>query len=276
LKEKYLCAPCVPFKPTEIEILRRKTGTVQSEEWIFGLNPVLEALKSGRNIKALYVSSGRHERVSEIRKAAEARGICVELSDNTFFDARFPKGHQGVAARVAPRGYASLDALISIPSKRGEIPLFILLDSLEDPRNFGAILRTADAAGVHGVVIQSHRSVSLGPEVAKTSAGAVEYVPVAIVSNIKHAIREMKERGITVMGTESGPHTPIWDMDLAQPLAVVVGSEGKGIRRTVKENCDFVGSIPMRGRINSLNVSVATGVVLFEVARQRYGKPYSY
>jgi 23S rRNA (guanosine2251-2'-O)-methyltransferase len=245
---------------------------VQPEEWIFGFNPVLEALKAGRNIKAVYVSSGRHERVSDIRKAAELRRVPLEVPDPTFFDARFPKGHQGVAARVVQRGYVALDDLISIASRKSEIPLFILLDSIEDPRNFGAILRTADAAGVHGVVIQSHRSVSLGPEVAKTSAGAVEYVSVSMVSNIKHAIKEMKESGIMVMGAESGAHAPIWDVDLTQPLAVVVGSEGKGIRRTVKEKCDFVGSIPMRGKINSLNVSVATGIFLFEIVRQRYSK----
>jgi len=245
---------------------------VHPQEWIFGFNPVLEALKAGRNIKAVYLSSGRHERVSEIRKAAQLRGVPVEFADTIFFDSRFPKGHQGVAARVVQRGYVSLDDLISIASRKNEIPLFILLDSIEDPRNFGAILRTADAAGVHGVVIQSHRSVSLGPEVAKTSAGAVEYVSVSMVSNIKHAISEMKERGIMIMGAESGARAPIWDMDLTRPLAVVVGSEGKGIRRTVKEKCDFVGSIPMRGKINSLNVSVATGIFLFEIVRQRYGK----
>jgi len=253
----------------EIKFLNRKTKTVQSEQWIFGLNPVLEALKSGRDITTVYVSSGRHERMSEITEAAEIRGVPVEFSDIAFFDARFPKGHQGVAARAAQRGYISLDALIAIPSRKKEIPLFILMDSVEDPRNFGAILRTADAAGVHGVVIQSHRSVSLGPEVAKTSVGAVEYVPVSMVSNIKHAIKEMKERGIMIMGAESGVRAPIWDVDLTQPLAVVMGSEGKGIRRTVKEKCDFVGSIPMKGKINSLNVSVAAGILLFEVVRQR-------
>ena len=244
--------------------------TMQPEGWIFGFNPVLEALKAGRNIKAVYLSSGRHERVSEIRKVAELKGVPVEFADTTFFDTRFPKGHQGVAARAMQRACVSLDDLISIPLRKGEIPLFILLDSIEDPRNFGAILRTADAAGVHGVVIQSHRSVSLGPEVAKTSAGAVEYVSVSMVINIKHVIREMKERGIMVMGAESGLHSPIWDVDLTQPLAVVMGSEGKGIRRTVKEKCDLVGSIPMKGKINSLNVSVAAGILLFEVVRQRY------
>jgi 23S rRNA (guanosine2251-2'-O)-methyltransferase len=272
LKEKWFCISQFAYQVNEIKFLKRKTRSVQSEQWIFGLNPVLEALRSGRKITTVYVSSGRHEKMSEISKAAETRGVPVEFPDGAFFDARFPKGHQGVAARAAQRVYIGLDDLIAIPSKKKENPLFILLDSIEDPRNFGAILRTADAAGVHGVVIQSHRSVTLGPEVAKTSAGAVEYVPVSMVANIKHAMREMKERGITIMAAESGVHAPIWDADMTQPLAVVMGSEGKGIRRTVKENCDFVGSIPMRGQLNSLNVSVAAGIFLFEIVRQRYGK----
>ena len=245
---------------------------MQPKEWIFGFNPVLEALKAGRSIKSVYLSVGRHEKVSEIRTAAELRGIPVESADTTFFDARFPKGHQGVAARAIQRDYISLTDLVSIPSRRKEIPLFLLLDSIEDPRNFGAILRTADAAGVHGVVIQSHRSVSLGHEVAKTAAGAVEYVSVCMVTNLKHAMREMRDKGIVLIGAESGARAPLWDVDLTRPLAVVMGSEGKGIRRTVKENCDLVGSIPMRGKINSLNVSVATGIFLFEIVRQRYGK----
>jgi len=245
---------------------------VQTGQWIFGFNPVLEALRSGREIITVYVSSGRHERLSEIRKAAETRGVSLEFADAVFFDSRFPKGHQGVAARAVQKTYISLENLISIPLKRKEIPLFIILDSIEDPRNFGAILRTADAAGAHGIVIQSHRSVAVSPEVAKTSAGAVEYVPVSMVVNIKHAMREMKERGIIIMAAESGVHAPIWDADLTTPLAVVMGSEGRGIRRTVKDNCDFVGSIPMMGEINSLNVSVAAGIFLFEIVRQRYAK----
>jgi 23S rRNA (guanosine2251-2'-O)-methyltransferase len=243
--KKRTYVPQFTFQINEIGFLRRKTKTVQPEEWIFGFNPVLEALKAGRNIKAVYVSSGRHGRVPEIRKTAKLRGVPVEFPNATFFDTRFPKGHQGVAARVVQRGYVSLDHLISIPSRKREIPLFILLDSIEDPRNFGAILRT--------------------------SAGAVEYVSVSMVTNIKYAIQEMKGKGIMVMGAESEAHAPIWDLDLTQPLAVVVGSEGKGIRRTVKEHCDFVVSIPMRGEINSLNVSVATGIFLFEIVRQRYG-----
>lgn len=239
------------------------------EEWIYGFNPVLEALMAGRNIRVVYISSGRHERVGEIRREAKLRGVPLEIQGPSFFDGRFPKGHQGIAARVARKSYVGLDEILMVPGERNEEALLIILDSIEDPRNFGAVLRSAEAAGVHGVVIQSFRSVSLGPEVSKTSAGAVEYVPIAVVSNIKHAIRELKEGMITVVGAEAGDHPAIWEADLTGPLALVVGSEGKGIRKTVKENCDLIVSLPMKGKINSLNVSVATGVFLFEILRQR-------
>ncbi|HTR45735.1 MAG TPA: TrmH family RNA methyltransferase, partial [Thermodesulfovibrionales bacterium] len=152
------------------------------------MNPVLEALAAGRNVKTLYISAGRHDRVGQILGEARARGIPVETPDLPFFENRFPKGHQGVAARVVQRGHMGLHELLMIPSERGEIPLFLVLDSIEDPRNFGAILRSADASGVHGVVIQAYRSAGVGPLVAKSSAGAVEYVPVSVVPNIKHAI----------------------------------------------------------------------------------------
>lgn len=242
---------------------------MHSEEWIYGLNPVFEALKAGRNIKTVYVSSGRHEKAGQLRHAAEQRGIPVETPDSTFFDSRFPKGHQGVAARVVQKGYISLDELLAVPEKRNEPALFVILDGIEDPRNFGAILRSSDAAGVHGVVIQSHRSASLGPEVAKTSAGAVEHIPVSMVPNIKHAMREMKEKGIMVVGSEAGDYPALWEADLTVPLALVIGSEGKGARKTVKESCDIIVNIPMRGKIKSLNASVAAGVALFEILRQR-------
>lgn len=243
-----------------------------ASDWICGLNTVLEALRAGRDIKAVYLMTGRHDNAARIRAEAEKSGIHVKTADSSFFDAQFPKGHQGIAAQASKKEYISLDELLAIPSKKNELPLFVVIDCVEDPRNFGAILRSADAAGVHGVVIQSHRSVSLGAEAAKSSAGAVEYVPVAMVSNIKHAISRMKDEGITILGAEAEAPSSIWAADLNVPLAVVVGSEGKGMRRTVKENCDLLVSLPMKGRINSLNVSVAAGIMFFEILRQRTTK----
>ncbi|HET6513685.1 MAG TPA: 23S rRNA (guanosine(2251)-2'-O)-methyltransferase RlmB [Thermodesulfovibrionales bacterium] len=244
----------------------------RTEEWIYGLNPVLEAMIGGRGVKAVYLSPGRHEKIVQIKREAEVLGIPVESADSSFFDSRFPKGHQGVAARVLQRGYVDIEDLLVIPLERKEVPLFVALDLIEDPRNFGAMLRSADASGVHGVVIQSHRSATLGPEVSKSSAGAVEYVPVAVVPNIKHAIRRMKEEGITVVGAEADAHTLLWDADLTVPLCIVIGSESQGMRRTVREHCDVVAGLPMKGRINSLNASVAAGIILFEILRQRFTK----
>jgi 23S rRNA (guanosine2251-2'-O)-methyltransferase len=241
-------------------------------EWIYGLNPVLEAIKAGRKIQTLFISSSRHNNVPELKKEAEDRNIPMKISDPTFFDGIFTKGHQGVAARVLPKSYIDLESLLEIPLRKNETPLFIILDCIEDPRNFGAILRVADAAGAHGIVIQSHRSVTLSSEVSKASAGAVEYVSVSMVANIKHAIHKMKERGIKVIGAEPGAGLGIWDLDLRVPLALVIGSEGKGLRKTVSESCDVLVRLPMQGRINSLNVSVATGILTFEILRQRLRK----
>lgn len=238
-------------------------------EWIYGINPVFEALRAGRRIKTIFIAAGRHEKTLQIRTEAEKRGITLRTEDSGFFDRRFPKGHQGVAALGYSKGYISLDELLTIPEQSREDPLFLLLDCIEDPRNLGGILRSADAAGIHGVVIQSHRSAGLGPEVSKTSAGAVEYVPLCLVANIKHALSKLKDRGITVVGAEASAGVVMWEVDLTGPLALVIGSEGKGMRRTVREHCDLLVRLPMRGNVNSLNVSVAGGILLYEVLRQR-------
>jgi 23S rRNA (guanosine2251-2'-O)-methyltransferase len=244
-----------------------KSGS--ADNWIYGINPLFEAIKAGRKIKKIFLSSGRHEKASEIRKEAAMRNIPVTIVDPAFLDNMFKKGHQGIAASVLPKHYVPVDELLDIPLKKNEIPFFLILDCVEDPRNFGALLRVADAAGIHGIVIQSHRSVTLSAEVAKVSAGAVEYVPVTIVTNIKHAIREMRESGITIVGTDAGAQDVLWDIDLTIPIALVIGSEGKGLRKTVSNLCDMRIKIPMRGKINSLNVSVAASICAFEILRQR-------
>ena len=250
-----------------------RTGKLRSDrEWIYGLNPVLEAIRAGRNIKSIFISSIRHDKVYDIKKDAEERKIPVKISDPDFFDSIFGKGHQGVAAEVTSKGYIPLEELLDIPLKKKETPLFIILDCIEDPRNFGAIVRVADAAGFHGIIIQSRRSVTLGAEVSKASAGAVEYVPVSMVVNIKYAIYEMKRRGITVIGAEADAEKPLWELNFKLPLALVIGSEGKGIRKTVRKNCDALVKLPMQGKINSLNASVAAGIFAFEILRQRLHK----
>jgi 23S rRNA (guanosine2251-2'-O)-methyltransferase len=239
------------------------------EEWLYGFNPVLEAIKSGRKIKTVYISKQRHEQVQKIIELAKAEGIRVELAERDFFDTRFYKGHQGIAAVVEKKGLLTIDELLTIPEKREELAFFLILDLIEDPRNFGAILRVADATGVHGVVFQYHRSAGITPVVSKASAGALEHVNIAEVVNIKHAIDKMKRLDITIVGAEAGSELTPWDIDMKGPMAFVIGSEGQGLRKTVREMCDFVVSLPMRGIVNSLNVSVATGILSYEVIRQR-------
>jgi 23S rRNA (guanosine2251-2'-O)-methyltransferase len=239
------------------------------EEWIYGLNPVLEALHAGRQIKSVFIASSRRDKTRDIEREISRRGIALKRAETVFFDTRFPKGHQGVAAVVASRKFLVTEDILNIPSVRAEMPLFLVLDCLEDPRNFGAILRSAEAGGVHGVVIQSHRSVTLSPEAAKTSAGASEHIAIARIPNIKNAIRDMKHEGLTIIGAETGAGKRMWDLNLREPLALVVGSEGRGLRKTVKAQCDIITSLPMRGKVNSLNISVAVGILIFEVMRQR-------
>ncbi len=241
----------------------------RQSSWLYGLNPVREALRSKRPVKALHVYSGRHRGVAELKAEAQRRGIPVKTEPADFFDSRFPKGHQGVAAEVLLKGYVSLAELLAIPGERGEAPFFVVLDQVEDPRNLGAVLRTAEAAGVHGVVIQRRRQAGLGPEASKASAGASEYVAVAAVSNVKHALDEMKEAGIAIAGAEADAEALPWEVGLSGPLALVIGSEGRGLRRVVRQRCDLVMRLPMRGRVNSLNTSVAAGVLIYEALRQR-------
>jgi 23S rRNA (guanosine2251-2'-O)-methyltransferase len=247
-----------------------QTGKSRSPDaWIYGLNPVLEAIRSGREVRTVVVSASRRDHLPLMEAEAASRGVKFRREDPAFFDDRFPKGHQGIAALVAARKYLGLEELLEIPFRKGELPLFLILDCLEDPRNLGAILRVADAGGVHGVVIQSYRSADLGPEAVKASSGASEHIPVAMVANVKHAMREMKEAAITVAGAEAEGGGVAWEMDLSVPLALVIGSEGRGLRRTVKESCDMLVSLPMKGAVNSLNAAVATGIIIFEIMRQR-------
>ena len=245
---------------------------MEKSTFIYGLNPVLEALKAGRKVDAMYIHSGRHKGVEALMSEAKGRGIEVIEKPLAFFDERFPKGHQGVAAKVKERGYTPLDELLGIPEKRKEPAFFVILDEIEDPRNLGAIIRSAEAAGAHGVVIQKHRAAGLTPEAVKASAGAAEHMAVSMVPNIKHAMAEMKENDILIVGAEGGAKTSPYDIDLTVPLALIVGSESKGLRETVKSKCDYLLSLPMRGRVNSLNASVAAGVFLYEILRQRLTK----
>ena len=247
---------------------------------IYGLSPVLEALRARRRpINKILVAAGTHPaRLNELTETARRAGVRVEKRDRRALD-EIARGanHQGVVAIFAESNRGAsyvetetiLDSLGQAPEK---LPLVVLLDGIEDPHNLGAILRTCEGAGVDGVFIPERRAAGLNETVAKTSAGAVEYVRVARATNLARLIDELKDRGLCVVGVEGGMETSYSSFDFNVPLAIVLGSEGKGIRRLVREKCDAIVSIPMRGHINSLNVSVAAGVVLFEVLRQREGE----
>lgn len=248
--------------------MRHDPHTAEKDLWIYGINPVGEALRSGRRVLALYTLAQKgHAR--DIVEAARAKGIPVKVVDRKFFDDRFHKGHQGIAAVVEKKKTIGIEELLEIPGQKRETPFFLILDLIEDPRNFGAILRVADAAGMHGVVFQSHRSAGLTSLVAKASAGALEHVHLVEMPNIKHAMEKMRRADVVLIGAEAGADRTLWDTDMRPPLALVVGSEGEGLRRTVRELCDTVVTLPQQGAVNSLNVSVATGILAYEVLRQR-------
>ncbi len=245
---------------------------MKNKNLIYGMNPVREAIKAG-SVEEVYVSPSRKKGLRDMLKEAGAAGVEVKVMHEAgFFDSRFPKGHQGIAASVSGvsrEPLDSIDDLLGQVEAEGRLPLYIVLDQIEDPRNLGAILRTAEAAGAAAVVTQERRSAGLSPEAVKASAGASQHIPLVVVTNIKNALRRMKGEGITVAGAEAlDEAVPAWDADLALPLALVVGSEGKGLRRTVREMCDVLVSLPLRGKVGSLNVSVACGAIIFEILRQ--------
>lgn len=239
---------------------------------IFGINPVIEAFKSGRPIQRLLIAEQRKadRGISEIIRLARSAGTEIRMTTRDALNREAANAvHQGVLALAAAREYAALDDILQVPSRRGQVPLYLVLDGVEDPRNLGAILRTAEAAGVHGVVIPERRAAGLTDTVAKAAAGALEYVPVVKVVNIVNTIEELKKTGIWVAAAEAGGDMQYWDADFVRPTALVLGGEDKGVRRLVREHCDYTLSLPLMGKISSLNVSVAAGVLLYEVLRQR-------
>ena len=238
---------------------------------IEGRNAVMEALRSGAAIDKIYIAKGDTDNnLGYIAAAARSRGVVVVEADRRKLDGMSrTHSHQGVIAVAAVREYASVEDILAAAREKGEAPLLVVCDELSDPHNLGAVIRTAECAGAHGVVIPKRRSAGLTAVVAKTSAGAVSYLPVARVSNLTTLLKQLKEEGLWIFGTAADGATPLYQADLKGPAAIVIGSEGDGMSRLVREQCDFLLSIPMRGQVNSLNASAAAAVVLYEAVRQR-------
>ena len=246
----------------------------ENEGQLEGRNALTEALRSGRTIDKVFIAAGETDRGLQ-RLAAEAKeaGAVVVPVDRRKLDAMSTtRAHQGVIALAAARAYFSIDDILQEAADRGEAPLLVICDELSDPHNLGAILRSAECAGAHGVIIPKRRSVGLTAVVAKASAGAVEYMKVARVTNINAAISELKEKGVWIFGTAAEGSVPMYQADLTGPAAIVIGSEGDGMSRLVEKNCDVTMHIPMKGRITSLNASAAASILLYEAVRQRGGK----
>ena len=242
-----------------------------AEELIEGRNPVTEALRAGTVIDKLYVARGETDRTlgRMINLAKKAGAVVVECDRRKLDAMSRTHSHQGVIAVAAAQAYAAVEDILQSAADRGEPPLVVVCDEISDPHNLGAVIRTAECAGAHGVIIPKRRSAGLTAVVAKTSAGAVSYLPVARVPNIPSLLKDLQKRGLWIFGTAAGGTTALYDADLRSPAAIVIGSEGDGMGRLVREGCDFLVSIPMKGRISSLNASAAAAILLYEALRQR-------
>lgn len=240
---------------------------------IEGRNAVLEAFRSGKTIDKLFVLEGcKDGPVQTILREAKKHDTIVQFVKKERLEQMSETGkHQGVMAYAAAYEYAELEDIFRLAKEKGEPPFVLVLDGIEDPHNLGAMIRTANQAGIHGIIIPKRRAVGLTATVAKTSAGAVNYVPVVKVTNLTNTIKELKERGLWFVCADMDG-TQMYDLDLKGPIGLVIGSEGDGVSHLVRENCDFIASIPMKGDIDSLNASVAMGVLAYEIVRQRMGK----
>ena len=239
------------------------------EDIVAGRNAVLELLKSDKDINKIYVERGeKHGSINEIvARAREARVVLVEVDSDKLNN--MADNHQGVVAVVPPFNYCEVEDILDYAKEKNEDPFIIILDGIEDPHNFGSIIRTAETAGVHGIIIPKRRNVAVNSTVAKVSTGATAYVKVARVNNLNETIKKLKDSGLWVIGTDGEADTLYYNQDLKGPLAIIIGSEGFGISKLVKENSDILIKIPMKGQITSLNAAVSTGIVIYEAVKQR-------
>lgn len=254
-----------PFRPDPQEEREEVEGQLE------GRNALTEALRSGRAVDKIFVADGDIDRGLQrlVAEAKDAGAVIVPVDRRKLDQMSFTHSHQGVISLVAAHEYSTIDDILDFAAKKEENPLIIICDELSDPHNLGAIMRTAECAGAHGVIIPKRRSVGLTATVAKASAGAIEYMKVARVPNINNAIAELKEKGVWVFGAAAEGSIPMYQADLSIPAAIVIGNEGDGISPLVRKNCDVILHIPMRGSISSLNASNAASILLYEAVRQR-------
>ncbi|MCD8341788.1 MAG: 23S rRNA (guanosine(2251)-2'-O)-methyltransferase RlmB [Clostridiales bacterium] len=252
---------------------RRQPSEAEADGVIEGRNAVMEALRAGVPLDKVYVAKGETDStLSYITARARESGAVVVDADRRKLDAMSrTHSHQGVIALAAVREYADVDDILRAAEEKGEKPLIVVCDELSDPHNLGAVIRTAECAGAHGVIIPKRRSAGLTAVVAKTSAGAVSYVPVARVPNLTATLNDLKRKGVWIFGAEADGETPLYQADFKGAAAIVIGSEGFGMNRLVRECCDFTVSIPMKGQVNSLNASASAAILLYEAVRQRLG-----
>lgn len=238
---------------------------------IAGRNPVMEALRAGTIIEKVVILAGvKGNAIEKIRTMAKRNRVpCVEVGKQKFRELVSDTTTQGVVAIVGTKAYVELDDILAIAQQRNEPALILILDEIEDPQNLGALIRTAECAGVHGCVIPKHHAASVNQTVSKTSSGASEYLPVAKVTNIANTLDELKQKGFWIVGADSGAEKLYTQIDYSTPTAIVIGNEGNGIRQLVKEKCDFVVKIPLYGKVESLNASVAGALMMYEVVRKR-------
>ena len=250
---------------------KKNALTAEADGLIEGRNAVIEALRAGTAIDKIYLQKGETDKtLGHIASKARAAGTVVVEADRRKLDAMSrTHAHQGVIALASVREYVSVESILNAAREKGEAPLLVVCDEISDPHNLGAVIRTAYCAGAHGVIIPKRRSAGLTAIVAKTSAGAVSYMPVARVANIPSLLKDLKKQGVWVFGTAADGNTTLYNADLKGPAAIVIGSEGDGMTRLVAENCDFLVSIPMKGQISSLNASAAAAILLYEAVRQR-------
>lgn len=241
------------------------------KEILAGVNSIMEALKGRRRIEKIYLQLGRQgKRVEDLLRLAQKKGVFVQYVEKRQLDQMYTlSNHQGIIARVESYQYSDLGEVLEIAALKGQSPFLLILDGLEDPQNMGSIIRTAECAGAHGIIIPRHQSVEITAAVAKASAGAVEHMPIIKETNLVNTIKELKDKGFWIIGADMQGKRDYFSTSFPSPTALVIGGEGQGMRRLVRENCDILVKIPMQGKISSLNASVAAALMVYEVVRQR-------